>query len=162
MFRLEPATLGDLEELMTWFPDRRSVDLWSGPDFRFPFTLESFIEDCYWDEFGGQRLLCGDGVLAAFGQFTERYGRSHLARLIANPAMRGQGVGRALVNALMSRATETYGHDECGLFVYRHNAPALNCYQSAGFEIFDYPEDAPMPEMCFYLTRKIQQGEDDE
>jgi hypothetical protein len=70
---LAPAGDDDFEKLMTWFPDAASVDLWGGPNFRYPFTDAS-------------------GQLAAFGQSYERTGRGHLARLISNPKMRRQGV----------------------------------------------------------------------
>jgi hypothetical protein len=42
--------------------------------------------------------------------------------------------------------------------VYRDNAPALECYQQAGFRIQDYPLDAPMGDVCFYLTRVVDTG----
>ncbi|MEL7185380.1 MAG: N-acetyltransferase [Pseudomonadota bacterium] len=145
----------DLDELMAWLPDRAAVDVWGGPIFRFPFTRETFLQDCHWDEFATYRLNDGYGNFAAFGQIGERYGRSHLARLIASPTMRGQGVGSRLMTHLMQEARRLYRYEECGLFVYRHNAPALHCYKAAGFEIVDYPDDAPMPDECFYLKRKL-------
>ena len=32
---------------------------------------------------------------------------------------------------------------------------ALGCYQSMGFVIHDYPEGAPMADLCYYLTRPV-------
>lgn len=149
------VTEDDVDELMTWFPDRESVDIWGGPDFRFPFTRETFVEDCHWGEFPTYRLQDEQGTFAAFGQMAERYGRSHFARLIANPSMRGQGVGKQLMLHLMNEARCEHSNDEFGLFVYRHNEPALRCYQSVGFEITDYPDDAPMADECYYLIRPV-------
>lgn len=143
----------DVDELMTWFPTRESVDVWGGPIFRFPFTRESFLEDCRWKEFDTYRLQDVHGTFAAFGQIGERYGRSHFARLVANPEMRGCGVGSRLMNHLMDEARQLHHNDEFGLFVYRDNKPALSCYRSVGFEISDYPDDAPMPDKCYYLIR---------
>ena len=150
---LVKVTESDVDELMTWFPTRESVDIWGGPVFRFPFTRETFHEDCHWDEFATYRLQDEQSEFAAFGQMGERYGRSHFARLIANPEMRGQGVGKKLMLHLMEEARRQQGNDEFGLFVYRDNAPALHCYQSVGFEITEYPDDAPMPDECYYLIR---------
>lgn len=31
-----------LVELMSWFTTENELNLWSGPDFRFPFDLNSF------------------------------------------------------------------------------------------------------------------------
>jgi hypothetical protein len=45
-------------------------------------------------------------------------------------------------------------YDEYSLFVYRHNTPAYQCYLSLGFVVVDYPDDAAMPDKCFFLTRK--------
>lgn len=152
---LVPAVESDLDELMTWLPDRSSTSIWGGPVFRFPFTRDTFFSDCRWNEFATYRLNDEAGTFVAFGQIGERYDRSHLARLIANPDMRGEGVGSRLVMHLLGEASRLYNHEECGLFVYRHNAPALHCYQSAGFKVVDYPNDAPMPDECFYLIRKL-------
>lgn len=152
---LVKVTESDIDELMTWFPSRESVDIWGGPVFRFPFTRETFHEDCRWSEFATYRLQDENGTFAAFGQIGERYDRSHFARLVANPEMRGQGTGKALMLHLMDEARRLHDNDEFGLFVYRDNGPALHCYQSVGFEITDYPDDAPMPDECYYLIRPV-------
>lgn len=143
----------DVDELMTWFPDRESVNVWGGPTFRYPFTRETFLDDCRWREFHTCRLQDETGMFSAFGQIGERYGRSHFARLIANPDLRGRGVGRALMLHLMDEARRIHRNVEFGLFVYRDNEPALSCYRSVGFEVTEYPVDAPMPEKCLYMIR---------
>jgi hypothetical protein len=65
---LAAATDADLDEVMTWFPDASSVDRWGGPKFRFPFTRQSFIEDCCVDVMESYALGNPGGQLAAFGQ----------------------------------------------------------------------------------------------
>ena len=94
------------------------------------------------------------GELAAFGQAYERDGRGHLARLVSNPAMRRQGAGRQLIERIIASLEETCEYDEYSLFVYRHNTPAYQCYLSLGFVVRSYPEDAPMPDKCCFLTRR--------
>jgi len=145
----------DIDELMTWFPDARSVDVWAGPKFPFPFDRQSFHAGCCWQEFASYGLRNPSDELAAFGQLGSRYGRSHLARLISNPAMRRQGVGRRLLESLIDVARRERDCAEVGLFVYRNNIPAYRCYRSVGFEVQDYPEGAPYPDLCYYLTRPI-------
>jgi ribosomal protein S18 acetylase RimI-like enzyme len=93
------------------------------------------------------------GQLAAFGQSYERTGRGHLARLIVNPLLRRQGVGRRLIDMIIAALEDRHAYDEYSLFVYRDNAPAYNCYLSLGFAVTDYPEDAAMAEKCFFLTK---------
>lgn len=140
---------------MTWFPDSHSVDIWGGPKFRYPFDRDTFYADSRWQDFGSYCLRNQDREFAAFGQLGSRYGRSHLARLISNPAMRRQGAGRRLIELLINTARAEQEYPEVGLFVYRNNTPAYQCYRSIGFEIQAYPDGAPLPDLCYYLTRSV-------
>ncbi|MGI9249369.1 MAG: GNAT family N-acetyltransferase [Woeseiaceae bacterium] len=143
----------DVDELMTWFPDARSVDIWGGPRIRYPFTPETFREDCRIEEIITYCLRNPDGAMAGFGQIYDRYDRGHLARLVTHPKMRRQGVATRLIALLIDAARQFWGHRECSLFVYRDNQPAYRCYLAMGFVLQDYPEDAPMKERCYFLTR---------
>ena len=144
----------DFSEIMTWFPDAASVDRWGGPEFRFPFTRESFREDCRIDVMRSYALHNPAGLLAAFGQSYERNGRGHLARLIANPTLRRQGAGTRLIEMIIATLETQYDYDEYSLFVYRDNIPAYQCYLSLGFAVTDYPDDGAMVDRCYFLTRK--------
>ena len=151
---LSAATETEFDELMTWFPNAEAVDVWSGPNFRYPFTRETFLEDCRVDIMDCYALRNPDGLFAAFGQTYEREGRGHLARLVANPELRRQGSGRRLIELIIASLEARFSYDEYSLFVYRRNTAAYRCYQSLGFAVVDYPEDAPMPELCYFLTRE--------
>lgn len=144
----------EIDDVMTWLPDANSVNIWSGPNFRFPFTGETFREDCRLDLMQSWVLRNPEGQLAAFGQAYDRDGRGHLARLVSNPALRRQGAGRRLIEMIIASLEKTREYDEYSLFVFRDNAPAYQCYRSLGFVVQDYPEDAPMPDKCYFLTRK--------
>jgi ribosomal protein S18 acetylase RimI-like enzyme len=144
----------DLRELMTWFPDAASVNRWGGPEFRFPFTPESFYEDCRIDVMRSFALHNPAGMFAAFGQTYERNDRGHLARLIANPTLRRQGAGTRLVEMIIATLETQYDYDEYSLFVYRDNLPAYQYYLSLGFAVTDYPDDGVMADRCYFLTRK--------
>ncbi len=150
---LRETTDGDIDKLMGWFPDPESVDIWGGPEFRFPFTRESFLEDSHWDLMKPFSLIDPEERMAAFGQIYDRNGRGHLAHLISHPEMRRQGAGRRLIRLLMRVAREQLGFTEYSLFVYRHNEPAYRCYLDLGFTVQDYPEDAKMKDKCYFLTR---------
>jgi len=152
---LEAAVEDDIDELMSWFSDANSVDIWGGPKFRYPFDRSSFHEDCRWKEFSTYCLRAPGGEMVAFGQLGARYDRAHLARLIAHPAMRGRGIGRKLLELLISEAHNEKNYSKVALFVYRHNEPAYQCYLALGFEIQTYPEEAPMADKCYYLARDI-------
>ena len=150
---LDEASDEDIDEVMAWFPDAASVDIWSGPVFRYPFTRDTFREDCHLDIMVSYALRNGDGDLAAFGQSYERDGRGHLARLVANPALRRQGAGWQLITMIIDVLGKQHDYDEFSLFVYRDNVPAYRCYLSLGFALADYPADAAMPDKCYFLTR---------
>ena len=150
---LEAATSWDFDEVMTWFPDAASVDIWSGPEFRFPFTRESFHEDCRTGEMESYALRDPGGRTAAFGQSYDREGRGHLARLVANPRMRRQGVGSMFIELIIASLEQRYAFDEYSLFVYRDNVPAYECYVSLGFAVTDYPVGAAMADRCYFMTR---------
>lgn len=150
---LQAPTVADFDELMTWFPDAHSVDIWGGPRMRFPFTRSGLLEDCQLDKAVAYCLRDPEGRMAAFGQVYERLGRAHLARLVSNPSMRRQGVGRRLITMLIDTSAQTGGYTEASLFVYRDNAPAYQCYLALGFTVQAYPDDAKMKEKCYFLTR---------
>jgi ribosomal protein S18 acetylase RimI-like enzyme len=152
---LHEAGEADLDELMTWFPDAASVEVWGGPGFRYPFSPDTFREDCRLSDFRNYCLRDGNGAMAAFGQLGARYGRAHLARLVADPERRGERIGSRLVQMLVEASSISDDCDEIALFVMRDNAPARRCYEGMGFSIHTYPDDAPMPDQCYYMTRPL-------
>lgn len=149
----------DVGELMSWFPDARSIEVWGGTGFRYPFTHESFLADCRIEEMVSYCLRDPEGTMVAFGQVYDRHDRRHLARLITHPKMRRQGIGKRLIAMLIKAARLSCGNTEYSLFVYRDNEPAYCCYLEMGFVLQDYPEDAPMQGKCYFMTRTIDAEE---
>lgn len=96
----------------------------------------------------------------AFGQLYERYKRINLARLGVSPAYRGKGIGRALVAGLLREGSRNFNLDEYSLFVMRDNLPARKLYEFMGFSPHDFPHDAPMQDLCYYMTRSVRQNSD--
>ncbi|NIP17852.1 MAG: GNAT family N-acetyltransferase [Xanthomonadales bacterium] len=149
---LTVSTPEHLETLKTWFPDRDSLWQWGSPHFRHPFTDESFLEDAFWGKMPTYSALDEEGSLAAFGQYYERAGRCHLARLVVDPVRRSAGLGRWFTAALLEIGLRDLGAAEASLFVYRDNAPAVCCYRSLGFREHEWPPDRePWPEVMFMV-----------
>lgn len=148
---LERTTDDDIDELVTWFDGEASVRNWGGPNIRYPFNRESFVEDCHWHDMATFSLRGPDAVFSAFGQVYERHNRINLARLIVYPTLRGQGVGKRLMKMLMSVGKGLFPLNEYSLFVYRDNTPAIECYRSLGFVIQDHPPDRALADVCFYM-----------
>ncbi len=154
-WRLARATDNDINELMTWFDSKHSVDIWGGPNFRYPFERANFVEDSHWYDMATFSLRSPDKAFSGFGQLYERDRRTHLARLIVHPQMRGQRTGKRLSRMLMTVGERLFPLDEYSLFVFRDNTPALECYRALGFEKQDYPPDQVLADVCFYMTRPV-------
>ncbi len=152
-WQLTPADSDDIDRLMRWFSSAAEVDVWGGPKFRYPFTAETFREDCHWPEMASYCLRDAEGTMCAFGQYYDRNGYMNLARLIVAPQYRSRGLGKELIKRLMPIAAGDLGLDEYSLFVYRDNEPALRLYQSLGFDIQEYPPDQLLADKCHFLTR---------
>ena len=150
---LRESVTRDVAALMDWFENRHEVEIWGGPEFRYPFTRASFFEDIRWGRMLSYSLVNPAGELVGFGQIYDRNGHIHLARLIVVPAQRGRGLGRRLIEMLMRAGRDKMPHERYSLFVFRDNRPAYECYRSLGFEVAEYPEDMPYADVCHYLTK---------
>jgi ribosomal-protein-alanine N-acetyltransferase len=81
----------------------------------------------------------------AYGELwlDDEEGEVELARLLVAPDRRGQGIGRALVRALVERARRT--HPELPDLILRvrpENTQAIRAYAAAGFEAVPADEQA--------------------
>ncbi len=153
--KLIVATESDINHLMSWFPTERSIDIWGGPKFRYPYTPETFQEDVRWRQMDTYSLIDFSGEMLAFGQIYERHGRINLARLVVCPDRRGQGIGKQLVGLLMEQGRKDIPLQEYSLYVYRDNHLAKACYAGLGFEESEYPVDDEMADTCIYMTRPV-------
>lgn len=152
---LAESVESDIDTLMPWFPDGASLKVWGGPDFRHPCNRHSFAEDMHWGRMASFSLRNAGPELAAFGQLYEKLNCIHLARLVVNPALRGQGVGKRLVGMLLAVGPRLFPCRRFSLFVNRNNTPAYECYKSMGFVATDYPDNVPLADVCDYLTRPL-------
>jgi ribosomal protein S18 acetylase RimI-like enzyme len=153
-----PFDQSQLQELMSWFPDRASCRTWGGPAFRHPFTAETFREDAKLDSLPSWALVMPDGSLGAFGQFYLRLGRCHLSRLAVAPALRNRGIGATLVRELCRLGAAELGVDTFSLFVLPGNERAERLYRRLGFTPLPYPEPAPEFDGCTYMVAPAGDG----
>ena len=149
---LASATAPHLLQMMSWFPSAESCRIWGGPEFRFPFTAETFQADCQLTERHSFALLKAGAVFCGFGQYYLRAGRCHLARLAIAPACRGRGFGTRLIELLAQAGKAALGVDQCSLFVSATNTSALALYQRLGFARTDYP-GGPGVAGVYYMVR---------
>ena len=145
----------DLEVVTSWIGSQRECALWAGPTV--PFPLDRAALPAQIDMAGAINVALDDEQgLAAFGQVLPRAPeRAHLARVIVRPDVRRCGVGRALVEALLSRAGEAR-FCRATLHVYSDNAAATALYSDLGFERVEWPPgDSPSPGTWF-MQRDIR------
>jgi [ribosomal protein S18]-alanine N-acetyltransferase len=84
-----------------------------------------------------------DGALTGYGEIwvEEDEDEVELARLIVPPDLRGRGLGKQLVRALLPKAAET-GMGTTFLRVMPDNDVAIGCYLACGFERLGPEESA--------------------
>lgn len=155
MFKIAKSHYSELETLKSWFPDKKSSYQWSGPGLRYPFTSKTFLEDIYWEKIPSYSLLSQKSELAGFGQYFEKCGRCHLARLAISPNMRGRGAGKQFISELMKIGLADLETEECSLFVLNSNSNALKCYRSLGFIKSEYPPDQAVFHNIDFMVKSI-------
>jgi ribosomal protein S18 acetylase RimI-like enzyme len=141
-----------LTEMMTWFSNEQALTDWSGPGFRYPFNLSSFIEDLKITTLNSFVLVTTENDFLAFGQYYQRLDKCHLGRLIVNPKFRGRGIASELINRLCALGTKELEVCECSLFVLSHNNKAIRAYEKFGFSFANYPDEIPLKN-CLYMVR---------
>lgn len=141
-----------LLEMMSWFSSEQELLDWSGPNFRYPFDLSSFVEDLKLNELSSFALVADKTEFLAFGQYYQRLGKCHLGRLIVKPKFRGKGIAKELMSKICELGTKELEVKECSLFVLAHNDNAIKSYKKFGFSFGNYPEELPL-ENCLYMVK---------
>ena len=113
---LRPATVQDLEIVVSWVASADECALWSGPRVPFPINLVTLRGAIDFDFVRTFALIEGD-ELVGFGQVVPKGARrGHLARLIVARGARRRGHGESLVRALVQEARAA-GHEIASLNV---------------------------------------------
>ena len=150
--KLTRATAQHLKEMMLWFPDEYRYKQWGGPQLRYPFTPQSFFEDCQFDKLDSYVLLNEQQHLIGFGQYYLRLERCHFGRLVISPDHRQQGHATTLITALAKVGIGSLKSNMCSLFVLPENAAAVKLYTSLGFTRTPYPDNDILIENIWYMT----------
>ena len=151
--QLIEATEAHVPQMMTWFPTGHSCRVWGGPEFRFPFTTETFLADSKLTSLASYALIGESAELCGFGQFYLRVGRCHLSRLAVAPAYRGRGLGTQLIGMLLREGKKTLGVTQGSLFVHVTNTSAITLYERLGFTRCPYPEPGlAIPDSLYMIS----------
>jgi len=155
--RVVPSRKVHIQEIMNWFPRQEACVQWGGPNMRYPFTENTFLEDIYWKKMPSYSAVTSEGHLLGFGQFYEKHGRCHLARLAVAPQYRGQGFGTEFISLLMNIGEKQSKSCGFSLYVLLHNKSAVTCYKSLGFRPAAAPEtDIKLKDCIFMIADSIE------
>ena len=141
-----------LIEMMSWFTNEQELMDWSGPNFRYPFDLSSFVDDLKLGTLHSFSLVSNESDFLAFGQYYQRLGKCHLGRLIVNPNFRGNGIAAELMQQIGKLGLNDLAVKECSLFVLKHNTRAIRSYEKFGFSVVNYPQEMPL-DNCWYMVK---------
>jgi len=139
---LKPLELSDFGQLATWIPSKRFHVQWCGSIFRFPFgetQLQNYLETC-----GGippRRLpfkaVATDNTMVgqiSFHIINVEHGYAHLGPiLVGDPALRGKGIGSAMIRSMQEIAFKELKLHRIDLYVFDFNTSAIACYEKVGF-----------------------------
>ena len=129
---------------MAWISSAEFLLQWAGPLFTFPLNrqqLEKYLEACRESPparlaFRGVNIPSGEVLGHVELDAMDLRNRSaRLARVLVGPEdLRGQGVGRQLVQSVLKVAFEELRLHRVDLFVFDFNKPAIRCYEGLGFQ----------------------------
>lgn len=134
IMKLRAADVSDFSTVLEWVGSEEETRIWAGPQIRYPATPETAWFDMAASSENTYALVDETADMIGLGQVVPRdHHVLHLARLIVDPKLRGQRVGRCLCVALVDMAAAKF-HTECfTLNVYESNTAARRLYQSMGF-----------------------------
>lgn len=131
---LKKAKINELKVALTWPENAAEFRLWFGDKVRYGSPTEAIWRQIKGNERGTFAFYQNE-ELVGFAQAYEKVENGiHLACLIVNPKVRGQGVGRLFVKALLEYAWAQEKIRFITLNVYPENTPARLLYKSFGFK----------------------------
>ena len=122
-------------EIAGWIVDERELCLLA-PSTKPPLTAAAVID---WKKPGGSALVLLDTASPepiAYGELNPmRRETRHvwLGHVIVRPDLRGQGLGRRFVQALVDHGFAVLHATHISLIVFPSNTAAINCYLRVGF-----------------------------
>jgi len=154
---LKTLNTSDIKHIQTWFSSVDDVKVWGGPDTFYPFSEDEFIKMTKLNELPTYGLYSDENECVGFGQYFNKLGRCHLARLIISPKHRGKGYAKVLIFELLKRGEDALGVKEASLYVLKNNIKAYVCYVSMGFVEAETPtvDNAFLIENCAFMIKKL-------
>ena len=134
--RLAEFTRQQYDQLIDWIPDESFLLLWGGPLYRWPLTAAQLEEQLSSDEVTAL-LLMKDNEAIGFCELIREQSKAYrLCRVLIGPSsLRGQGLGRRLLQLVIEFAQQQFSANQLALYVFEDNLPAIGCYESLDFTV---------------------------
>ncbi|HAX49887.1 MAG TPA: GNAT family protein [Ignavibacteria bacterium] len=140
--KVVPLAESDLERLIAWAEDERTMLEWCGPVFDFPLTIEQL--QSYFAETKGNapnrliyKAVDESGNVAGMcelGAVSQKNESASLCRIFTDKNFRGKGIANHLISEVLYIAFEQLALTRVELNVYTFNLPAIKCYEKLGFK----------------------------
>jgi RimJ/RimL family protein N-acetyltransferase len=151
--QLVPFVEQDFAQLIEWSGNEAFLSQWAGPFFTYPLSkeqLSAYSKDANdvrkSDKLNYKIVLAQTGEAVAhlsIGSIDRTNSSARLTKvLIGNPAFRGKGIGKAMIEAALAICFGKMGLHKVSLGVYDFNIPALKTYESSGFSVDGVLRDA--------------------
>ncbi|HVL01776.1 MAG TPA: GNAT family N-acetyltransferase [Dongiaceae bacterium] len=140
------------------FPQNPDELFYVHPTAHFPLTAEQLLPN--FQNRQGNTVAEQGGVVVAFANYIsiKAEGDATIGNVVVDPAQRGTGAGKALLEFMMRKAAEEYGCRRALIPCFNENTPGLLFYQRLGFTPSAYePREKPDGKkvVLFYLEKRL-------
>jgi RimJ/RimL family protein N-acetyltransferase len=157
MVLLLPFRPEDFDQLIAWITDEKLLVTIAGSDFRFPVDKEQLGAYLQLKNSYAFRVVeaetcksIGHAQLIALGE--QKYKIDKL--IIGDASTRGKGFGKAVVQALLSKAFDSLEAESVELLVFDWNESAIRTYRSCGMQIdAEYKKPFSIGDKCWTAVR---------
>jgi RimJ/RimL family protein N-acetyltransferase len=140
VIKISKITKTDLETLLKWAADEKTLLQWSGPYFSFPLTMKQ-LEDHFEATLSDipKRFIFKvhqeDNIIsiAELNNVDRINCSASLCRVFTSPEYRGKGVAKMLIKHILNFGFNELNLERIELIVYDFNLPAIKCYEDLGF-----------------------------
>lgn len=133
MLTLRPFLPTDDDALIAWLPTAEDLHRFTGPRLRHRLDSAQ-LDELRADDTFTMFTAEVDGTVVGHAEFVSTGADSaRLARVLVDPARRGQGLGERLVLAMIEEA-RARGIRSLNLYVLDDNTRAVRLYEKLGFE----------------------------
>ncbi|HMJ37579.1 MAG TPA: GNAT family N-acetyltransferase [Baekduia sp.] len=141
---LRAFTSADDAALLSWVPDAVALERIAGRTLTWPLTaeqLQGLRDEATYTPFTAHEPATPDVPVAHLEIVRLGPSEGRLARVVVDPARRGEGLGKPIVGAALDWAA-AHGFTDVELRVFADNTPAIRTYAAVGFTTSEpYPND---------------------